>query len=143
MIEKPKYGWTNIKLNYDVYSASYLTDVPTDCLDSLINSFYTDLPFCVNFDTEGSYFTIICSPYIYDEVEVIKYENEKILITYENINFKQLCEEIYNDINDNLDDWVNWWLDEEDKDNKRKNELKFKLDELKCLMNKRWVKVEL
>lgn len=38
MLTKPKCGWTNIVIGNNVLPASYLTDVPIDCLDSLTNT---------------------------------------------------------------------------------------------------------
>ena len=36
MLTKPRYGWTNLRIGDICYPASYLNDVPIDCLDAFI-----------------------------------------------------------------------------------------------------------
>ena len=68
MFSKPKAGWVDINIgNYEI-SASYLTDIPMDFLNSLINSLENNLPFSVFIDEEGIE-NILCA--YYDEVFII------------------------------------------------------------------------
>lgn len=143
MLEKPDCDWTYIALGEDKYPASYLTDVPMDCLISMINALKYGLPFCVDFDTEGSYFVVMCSSYIYDDTQVIIYEEKETVKTY-NITLETLARELYNDINDNINSWELWDYcgdEEEAKTNTiYKTELQSKLKELKQLIEYKYKK---
>lgn len=135
MLERPQDGWTHIVLGKDRYRASYLTDIPMDCVTSTIIALKYGLPFCVDFDTEGEYFVILCSSYISNEVEVIYYGEKTELRTYP-IKLVELAREIYVDVNDNFDDWVLWNFDDEEDEETctYRNLLREKLNELKSLI---------
>ena len=51
------------------------------------------------------------------------------------MNMLEFCEHLYNDIKDNLNEWIDWFCDETDLD-KREIELNKKLDRLKKLIDK-------
>lgn len=138
MLSKPSYGWTNIAVNNRKYPASYLTDVPFDCLNSMINALENGLPFCVEFDAEGWHFIVLNSPYIYDNTQVITYMDDIEVKEYD-IDFETLAKELYNDIHNNLEDWVYWMdyaLESHDDAERRRNLLKIKLCELRHLIEK-------
>ena len=65
MFSKPEAGWIDINIgNYEI-SASYLTDIPMDFLNSLINSLENNLPFSVFIDEEETdEFLRLCMTYL-------------------------------------------------------------------------------
>lgn len=139
MLTKPEAGWTNVKIGDYECQASYLTNVPMDCLNSMINAIQNYLPFCVDFDAEGWFFTVISSSYIYDTY-VIEDKEEAKVHQYDNIKLTDLAKELYRDINENLDDW-NMWLPcakyESEETKEYREELISKLDLLDQLIKER------
>jgi len=96
-------GWAKIELGEFSNYASYLTDIPNDILDAILNVFKTNSPQCVYFDGEGLDFYIVFTEY---EIFVI---NELRKLTYIDINLSNsIYNEILNDIKSNIDDWSNW-----------------------------------
>ena len=104
MLTKPKAGWTILQIGDFMERASYLTDIPNDCLDAFIHALQNNTPAVIFFDAEGWDFHLIASYYqsyvIVDKEEATVYLIEK--------NIKELAKELYNDINNNFDDWLNW-----------------------------------
>lgn len=136
MLTKPKCGWTNIVIGNNVLPASYLTDVPINCLDSMILSYRNHNDFCVNFDAEGWTFKIIADEYI---TYIIKEKNRSELIVCENINLDNLAKELIYDIEANINDWMYWVyrMEEEEEVLKYKELLLKKVDILKKIVNAR------
>lgn len=140
MFNKPESGWTEFKLGKNAYSLSYLTDVSIDWLDAAIDGLKNLRPFTVRGFLEPS--RLICTVsywnthlFIEDEDNIeLKVEDSNYEIVH--INMVDFCEKLYNNINSNLQDWVEWFCDEDIDLDKRKNELTKKLDELKQLITK-------
>lgn len=138
MLSKPESGWTNFELSKNLYSLSYLTDVSIDWLDSAIDGLKNLKPFVVRGFLEPS--RMICTvsywnTHIFvedDDDEELKTENSNYEIVH--INMLDFCKKLYEDINSNLQSWIDWFCDEEIDLNKRKDELVKKLDELKQLI---------
>lgn len=96
-------GWCLVKLG-DIYSrASYITDVPYDCLASIINAIKNDEDFHVDFNGEGWTFEV-CA------------DNEQCYFNYhggekhafDTMNKYDLAIVIYRNIIDDLSSWQNW-----------------------------------
>lgn len=129
---KPKAGWITIEIEEDMYHASYLTDVPMDLINACIATLKNNIPFILEIDTEeNGIYSIVNSPLQRDllivngpETKVYKYLEPLDLISY---IFKYLTE--------NKEDLYNWFLyeDELDEKEKYKKELEeglIKLEEL-------------
>lgn len=136
MFTEPKSGWTNLQLGCFESRASYLTDIPMDCLDAFIYALENNKPITIFFDAEGWDFHLISSYY---GSYIISNENDESDLCLINGSFKELARELVEDIEKYLDGWINWeWfsLDEEDEFNERKEELNNKLLILKGLIEK-------
>jgi len=141
MLTKPDCGWTNVSLGDDLYRASYLTDIPLDCANSMLSALKYDIPFCVSFDAEGWGFVIVCSPYVYYDTQIIIYKNTTDVESY-NLTFEDFVKELYKDLYDNLDDWVLWDTCGDDESNQendfRKCEMVDKLKQIKKLIDSKY-----
>ena len=122
MLTIPNNGWTNLQIDEFSDRASYLTDVPNDCLDAFIHSMQNNKPAVIFFDAEGWDFHLVTSHYrsyiIIAKDDVKIYEIKK--------NLLELAKELHEDINNNIDNWVIWDMNE-DETNAGKLESKQKL----------------
>ena len=112
MFTIPRNGWTN--LNFDKISlrASYLTDIPNDCLDAFIYALKTNNPAIIFFDAEGYDFHLISS-YYRSYIIVDKEDNNVDTYVIEK-GIIELAKELVNDIQRGYDDWLNWDCDDEE-----------------------------
>ena len=141
MLSKPENGWTTFELSKNKYSLSYLTDVSMDWLNAAINGLKNYRPFSVDGFMEPD--RMICTVSFwnihvftdFDEDEVMNEED----YNYEtiHINMIEFCEKLYHDINDNLQEWINWFCDDEHDLKEREKELKKKLSELRLLIDEK------
>jgi len=104
MFTIPKHGWTNLQIGDFTERASYLTDIPNDCLDAFTYALKNNKPVVVFFDAEGWDFHLIAS--YYQSYIIIDKDDTKVYVIEKNI--KELAKELYNDINNNFDGWLNW-----------------------------------
>ena len=136
MLSKPCAGWTKVTIGDFEGRASYMTDVPMDCLIAFINALEYNIPASVLFDEEGSGFTLVTSV---DGTYIIS-EREELKLFVINKGFLKLVRELINDIEDNLEDWVLWDYDYEfhnDSEgilNERRNIIKKRVKRLKELL---------
>lgn len=136
MLSKPLLGWTEVTIGDFKASASYVTDVPINCMKSMIYALQTKNDFVVTFDVEGWEFKVIADYY---NCFVIKDICEQpILFTFRNISIHQLAKELVEDIENNLNEWKYWNydsdLDSEEDINNYEKELKNCLTTLKKLI---------
>ena len=141
MLSKPENGWTTFELSKNKYSLSYLTDVSMDWLNAAIKGLKNYRPFSVDGFMEPD--RMICTVSFwnihvftdFDEDEVMNEED----YNYEtiHINMIEFCEKLYHDINDNLQEWINWFCDDEHDLKEREKELKKKLSELRLLIDEK------
>lgn len=154
MLGTSKYGWVNIYIGEKpIGCASYLTDVPFDLLDSMIQYLSNDnqLNYSVEFDSEGYHFGLIEISeelYIYDTAVV---EEDCINLTRINpetlglesyVGAKDivylLAREVISDIKSNFEDWL-YWMDGPDtmtleEKEERENILNKKLKQLEKIL---------
>lgn len=116
MLTKPKHGWTNLQIGDFTERASYLTDIPNDCLDAFIHALQNNSPAVIFFDAEGWEFHLVAS--YYQSYIVVDKSDTKVYVIEKNI--KELAKELYEDINNNFDDWLSWDIYEDDTDEERK-----------------------
>lgn len=128
MLSKPYAGWTKVTIGDFEGRASYMTDVPMDCLIAFINALEYNIPASVFFDEEGTEFTLVTSA---DGTYVISEREESKLFVI-NKRFSKLAREFINDIEDNLEDWVLW-----DYDYEFHNDSEGVLNERRNIMEKR------
>ena len=133
MLSNPKHGWCNVKIGDFKGVASYLTDVPFNCLAAFIQ--YLDRSSNINsvsvyFDEEGTEFYTVfnyCNTYI-----IIEREENPELKYLNNIGIKQLANELIEDLERDFDKWVNWECYDEPKEG-RAEELRLGIIKLKQL----------
>lgn len=131
MFSKPSNGWTDIDILEFEGVASYLTDVPMDCLKGCIFAIKNHVPFSFFFDEEGSQ-GILTS---YGNHTYIVHEMEEVQVYQIDLPFLALAREIAEDMETYLDEWINWFT-YEDEDLERTKTLKNALVELKELLEK-------
>ena len=140
MLSKPKSGWTEFKLDKTSYILSYLTDVSMSWLNSAINGLKDLKPFVVHGFLEP--LRMICVVSFYNIHLFVEDEDNEVLDPNESnyeiihMNMLEFCEHLYNDIKDNLKEWVNWFCDDETDLEKREKDLNKKLEELRKLIDK-------
>lgn len=135
MLSIPKHGWVNLSIGDWEDRASYLTDVPNDLLDALIEKLNNWKPVCVSFDAEGWEYILVIDSFT---VHVIESEDEHKLYSFD-ISAKELAEEVYKDISENLNAW-SWWdyaTDTEEQRLKEEENLKKKLKALRKALDKK------
>lgn len=106
MLGVPKYGWTNVEIGEFYAPASYIRDVGIDCLESMIYALENKRDFCETFDAEGYEYKVIADDYRVYIINESTYPST--LVINEEIDKHKLAVELYNDINDNLEDWDNF-----------------------------------
>lgn len=112
MFSKPETGWVDINIgNYEI-SASYLTDIPMDFLNSLINSLENNLPFSVFIDEEGIE-NILCA--YYHGVFIITMDGSNVEYKKIDMDFNTFRAEIVKDIETYLNDWIDWNMKDDPK----------------------------
>ena len=118
MFTIPKHGWVNLQINDLSKRASYLTDIPNDCLDAFIYALQNNAPTVVFFDAEGWDFHLVTS--YYQSYIIVDKDDTKLYVIEKNI--LELARELYEDINNNLNDWLNWDMKEDEtKEERREN----------------------
>ncbi|WMI81474.1 hypothetical protein [Anaerotignum sp. MB30-C6] len=130
MFSKPSNGWTDVVISEFEGQASYLTDVPMDCLKGCIFALKNKVPFSFFFDEEGSE-CIITS---HGEYTYILHELDQTQVYKLELPFLALAKEIAQDIEAYLDEWINWFTYLEEEDLERTEALKNGLVELKELL---------
>lgn len=139
MLSKSKNGWTDFELGNNSYKLSYLTDVSIAWLDSAIDGLKNTKPFVVRGFLEPWRVIGVVSfwnVHLFvesDEDDVLDPAESNYAIIH--MSMIEFCEQLYNDINNNLEEWVNWFCDDEHDLVMRKKELVKKLEELRKLID--------
>lgn len=109
MLHKPiltnlKAGWCDFNLGDFKGHVSYIRDVPTDIINGYME--YITTGHCIiEFDEEGSYFSlIICND---QDVHIITHRKS---LEYYNLdlNAADVIIELFNEVENNIDAWINW-----------------------------------
>ena len=139
MLTKPEAGWSDFSLDgTSVYTLSYLDNIPFEWLDDAIHGLETLNPFCVKGFMEPERFIcvvsfwnchIICEDEDRDPLDLQKTTHE-----ISHTSMLQFCQQLYDDISENLDDWACWDYDPELDFDTNKEELIIKLARLKELI---------
>ena len=136
MLTTPLHGWTHLQFLNFSERASYLTDVPNDCLDAFIYALQTNNPAVVYFDAEGFDFHLISS--FYRSYIIRDKEDNKVDINVIEKDILELAKELVNDIQRDFDEWLNWeCYDDGEYAEVNREVFKEKLSLLKFEINKR------
>lgn len=135
MLSKPEHGWVEVKLGNFKGLASYITDIPNDCLDAFIYSLENKVPATMYFDGEGWNFHML-SPW-YCPYTYILVEKECLKVHTVEANCEELAKKIVKNIEEHLDDWAKWNVCINKRElAKNKRVLQGKLKKLKRLINR-------
>ena len=139
MLSKPKHGWSDFQLdNTSVYGLSYLDDIAFEWLDQAIHGLETLSPFCVKGFLEPDRFLCLVSYWnchiICEDDGREALDSDAIAHEYSHTNMIEFCENLYNDISQNIDDWVSFFAFDDKDINEGKIQLTEKLEKLKELI---------
>jgi len=108
MFSKPKNGWTEITIKDDVFEykapASYITNIPDDCLDTFIYALKNHCSVVIDFDAEGWEYKLVCSGY---DTYIIE-DKDEYKVYHFNITLNKLVKEFLDDLESYIKDWVLW-----------------------------------
>ena len=113
MLTKPEYGCSDFNLDgTSVYRLSYLTDIPFDWLNEAIHGLEILNPFCVDGFMEPGRFICVVS---FWNCHIICEDEDRDPLTPQNTiheiahtSMLQFCQQLYDDISENLDGWACW-----------------------------------
>mgnify|MGYP001027098604 CR=1 FL=1 len=134
MLSKPEHGWADVEIGDFRGRASYLTDVPNDCLDAFIYALANNAPTVIYFDAEGWEYYLVAS---YWNSYVIT-DKDSAEVYYSDLSYRALANELIDDIENNIDDWANWmcYRDFDDSElEQNKQVLEGKLQKIKMLLS--------
>lgn len=135
LFSKPQGGTVDINIGNHKINASYLTDVPIEFLNSFIACIENRVPFCVYIDEENQQ-EILCVVEDMLTITVMEdweYKNFDSIL----IDFDAFVKEIIIGVEEYFDDWVKWFMDDDEERLKtRANNLREKLEEAKAIANK-------
>lgn len=133
---KPWAGWCHIDIGKFHGSASYLTDVPMQFLDSFELYFSNWATPAINFDEEGSNFIIIVEEY---RTYIISERAGTKLYKIE-VDREDFIKSIVGDIEDNFEEFVKWDAFtpeiEEEEEAARRRVLKSKIEAVKLKLDR-------
>ncbi|MEI6296245.1 MAG: hypothetical protein WCO84_01185 [bacterium] len=135
MFTKPLNGWANLTLGKIKPRASYLTDIPNDMLEALINFYNTNSPQTVFFDAEGyEWYLILGYNGCYILSDKVELTEPSTYTWEEEVKSEYICEcvdELTDIFIENLieyeKEWDLWNYDPS-------NDYKIKLEELKKII---------
>lgn len=140
MLTKPYCGWTGFHLEgTSTYQLSYLDDIASEWLTQAIHGLETMLPFCVKGFLEPD--RLLCTVSFWNCHIVIEDDEREPLTQkdvrneYSHTSMLEFCNCLYEDISANIDEWATF-VDYVDVDaDKKKDELREKLAQLKKLIS--------
>ena len=133
MFSKPECGWTDIMIKDDANEfnapASYLTDIPNDCLEAFILALENHCSVVIDFDAEGWDYKLVCSQFSTYIIE----EKEGNKLYYFDINLEDLVKEFLEDLERDYNEWIrlNWYWEEDEVDS-----YNLKINKVKELLEK-------
>ena len=142
MLSKPVSGWSDFQLEgTSVYGLSYLSDIAFDWLTQAIHGLETMMPFCVQGYLEPDRFLCVVSYWnchiVCEGEECNPLNAEDVVNEFSHTDMLQFCKFLYNDISENLEDWISFDEYEESELKERKADIIQKLGRLKDLISKR------
>ena len=139
MLTKPEHGWSDFSLDgTSVYTLGYLDNIPFEWLDDAIHGLETLNPFCVKGFMEPGRFICVVSFWnchiICEDEDRDPLDPQNTIHEISHTSMLQFCQQLYDDISENLDDWARWDYDPELDFDTNKEELIIKLARLKELI---------
>ena len=114
MLSKPAYGWSEFQLgDFHSYSLSYLDDIAVEWVDQAIHGLETMLPFCVKGNSEPTRILCVvsywhCHIITEEEVDRNNPDVEYGILETPRVNMLEFCQNLYDDVSQNLDEWASF-----------------------------------
>ena len=113
MLSKPNAGWSDFQLdNTSVYGLSYLDDIAFEWIEQAIHGLEIIRPFCVKGFLEPNRFICTVSYWnchiVCEDDERFPLEEGDISNECSHTSMLQFCEYLYDDIQQNIDEWVSF-----------------------------------
>lgn len=126
-----KAGWCNFNLGDFKGRVSYIRDVPNDIINGYME--YIKTEHCViEFDEEDSWFSlVICNE---GDIYIIAHR-DKLEFYSIDLNSHDVLDELFTEIEENLEDWVNWGIYSYDEKDIYRNELQNKINDINTERN--------
>lgn len=142
MLTKPVYGWSKFQLEgTSVYELSYLDDIAFDWLTQAIHGLETLLPFCVKGNLEPNRFLCTVSYWnchiVYEDEERFPLKKELVINEISHTSMLEFCRYLYEDISQNMDEWISFVGYVKYDMDERKKDLEQKLARLKELITEK------
>lgn len=142
MLTKPIHGWSDFQLDgTSIYGLSYLDDIAFEWVAQAIHGLETMRPFCVKGFLEPNRFLCTVSYWnchiICEDEERCPLDKDDVINEISHTDMLQFCQYLYDDISQNIDEWVSFVDYKESDVVKRKEELMQKLDHLKKLISEK------
>lgn len=142
MLSKPIHGWSDFHLErISKYGLSYLDDIAFEWIEQAIHGLETMQPFTVKGFLEPNRFLCTVSYWnchiICEDDGRYPLDKEDVIHELSHTSMLQFCRYLYDDVNNNIDEWVTF-RDYENYDiEKKKEELEEKLLHLNELISER------
>jgi len=142
MLTKPIHGWSDFQLDgTSIYGLSYIDDIAFEWVAQAIHGLETMMPFCVKGFLEPNRFLCTVSYWnchiVCENDERYPLDKEDVTNEFSHTNMLQFCQYLYDDISQNIDEWVTFFAYEEIDSVNKKEDLIQKLKHLKDLISKR------
>ena len=113
MLTKPEAGCSDFSLDgTSVYHLSYLDNIPFKWLDEAIHGLETLNPFCVKGFMEPGRFICVVSFWnchiLCEDEDRDPLDPQNTIHEISHTSMLQFCQQLYDDISENLDDWACW-----------------------------------
>ena len=125
MISNPKHGWCKFNLGDFIGYPSYTTNIPLDLLNFFIGYFNGETEACW-LDEEGGGFTLVVTPYSLFVISEQSNLEEPKLLDFSYINVKCLAKELVNDIKNNMYEWCEFSIYDDDEEEIKLNREKLR-----------------
>ena len=136
-ITKPKHGWAYIYIQEDkkiifTGSLSYIDNVLNIFLDTFITYLTTKTPVALEFDEEGTSFTIIL---MHDSIRIVSDRQVSKVDTFY-MDPIQFITEICKELNKNLDEWIRFNYFDTNNEKQFTHDKNIALNKLNCIQQK-------
>lgn len=113
MLSKPKYGWSDFKLDgTSTYELSYLDDIAFEWLDQAIHGLETMQPFCVKGFLEPKRFLCMVSYWnchiVIEDEEREPLQTDAVITECSHTSMLAFCKLLYQDISENIEPWASF-----------------------------------
>lgn len=124
-------GWCDFSLGNFKGRISYIRDVPSDIINGYMD--YVKAGHCViEFDEETSWFSlVICNE---SEIYIIAHRDGLEFYSID-LNAHDVLDELFTEIEENLEDWVNWGIYSYDEKDIYRDELQNKINNINTERN--------